>query len=75
MHETWTLSLGDINNLRVFGKQIVSKTQWRVECRKEWRIKSNGELKQLMKGQDIVKYMKVQRKNVGNISTEWKIEN
>ena len=24
MHETWTLALGDINNLRVFGRQIVS---------------------------------------------------
>ena len=75
MHETWTLSLGDTNNLRVFGRQIVSKILWRIECKKGWRIKSNKELKKLMKGQDIVKYMKVQRKNVGNFSTEWKIQN
>ena len=38
-------------------------------------MENKKELKKLMKGQDIVKYMKVQRKNVGNISTEWKIQN
>jgi hypothetical protein len=47
----------------------------RVQCKKGWRIKSNNEMKKLMKGQDIVKYMKVQRKNVGNILTKWKIQN
>ena len=61
-HETWTLTVGDINNLRVFGRQIVSKIFGMIQCKKGWRIKSNKELKKLMKGQDIVIYMKVQRK-------------
>jgi hypothetical protein len=61
-HETWTLSVGDINNLRDFGRQIVSNIFGRIQCKKGWRIKSNKELKKLMKGRDIVKYMKVQKK-------------
>jgi hypothetical protein len=33
-------------------------------------MENKKELKKLMKREDIVKYMKVQRQNVGNISTE-----
>jgi hypothetical protein len=65
-HETRTLTVGDINNLRVFETQIVSKIFGRIQCKKKgWRIKSNKELQKLMKGQDIVEYMKAQKKILG----------
>jgi len=51
--------VGDIDNLRVLGRQIVGKIFGRIQCKKGWRIKSNKELKKLMKGQDIFRYMKV----------------
>jgi len=74
-HETRTLCEGDTNILRDLGRQIVSKIFGRIQCKKRWKIKNNKELKKLMEGQDIVWYMEVPKKNVGNVSTEWKIQN
>jgi hypothetical protein len=74
-HETRIFTVGDINNLRVFGRQIVSKIFGRIQCKKVWRIKSNKKLQKLMKGQDIVQCTKAQRKNIINFVTECKIRN
>ena len=34
---------------------------WTSECKEGWRIRSNNELRNLIKGEDIVKYTKEQR--------------
>jgi hypothetical protein len=69
-----TLSVQDINNLLVFDRQILRKIFGPVQCKEGWRIRRNNELRKLMKGENIVKYVKSTRNQmVGGILTEWKI--
>jgi hypothetical protein len=58
--ETWTLSVQDINNLLVFETQISRKIFGPIGSKEGWRIRSNNELQKLIKGEDIVKYIKAQ---------------
>ena len=59
--KTWTLSVWDINNLLVFERQILRMIFGPVQCKVGWRIRSNNKLQELIKGEDIVKYIKAQR--------------
>ena len=60
-YERWTLTVRDINNLSVFEKQILGKLFGLIQCEGGWRIRSNSELLKLIKGEDVVKYIKVKR--------------
>jgi len=72
--DNWTLSVQDINNLFVFDRQILRKIFGAVQCKEGWRIRRNNELWKLMKGENIIKYVKsTGNRMVGGIVTEWKI--
>ena len=59
--ETWTFSVRGINNLLVFETQILRKIFGPVQYKEGWRIRSNNEVQKVIKGIDIVKYIKAQR--------------
>jgi hypothetical protein len=59
--ETWTLTKLDENSLRIFERKILRKIHRPVQEGDTWRIKYNEELNRLLKGEDIVKFIKVQR--------------
>ena len=58
--ETWAFSVRNINTLLVFETQILRRIYRPVQCKEGWRIRSNNELQKLIKGKDIVKYIKAQ---------------
>jgi hypothetical protein len=71
-----TLSVQDINNLLVFDRQILKKKFGPVQCKEGWRIRRINELRKLVKGANIVKYVNSTRNRMvgwGGIITEWKI--
>jgi len=55
------IDLRDINNLLVFERQILGKLFGPIQCQEWWRIRSNNELQKLIKGEDVVKYVKTER--------------
>ena len=59
--ETWSLSVADENALRSFERRILRKIFGPVWDRGEWRIRYNAELNKLIKGHDIVRFVKAQR--------------
>ena len=59
--DTWTLSVWDINNLLVFEGQILKEIFGLLQSKEGWRIRSNNELRKLIKGEDTVKYIKARR--------------
>jgi len=59
--ETWTLTKADENMLRIFERKIWRKIYGPVQEEGAWRIRYNEELDRLMKGKDIVKFIKAQR--------------
>ena len=59
--EALTLFVWDINNLLVFERHILRRIFGPVKCKEGWRIRSNNKLQKLIKGEDIVKYIKAQR--------------
>jgi hypothetical protein len=54
--ETWTLRLTDENALRIFERKIYAP----VLGNREFRIRYNEELNELMKGEIIVRFIKAQ---------------
>jgi len=56
--ETWTLSVGGINNLLVFGRQILREIFESIQSKDGWRMRSNNEPQKLIKGKCVVKYIK-----------------
>jgi len=40
--ESWTLSVRHINNVLVFGRQIVRKIFGPIKCKEEWRVSDKG---------------------------------
>jgi hypothetical protein len=60
--ETWTLNEHNKNRLCVFERQILRKTFGLLRTRENtWRIQSNAEHDHLIKGPDIVRFIKAQR--------------
>ena len=59
--ENWTLSVWDKNNFVVFERQILRMIFGPIQYKEGWRIRSNYKLQKLIKGEDIVKYIRAQR--------------
>jgi hypothetical protein len=54
-------------------KGILRKIFWPMQCKEGQRIRSNRQLQELIKGKDIVNYIKAQKMKLGDILREWKI--
>jgi hypothetical protein len=61
LSETWTLTAKDENNLHIFERQKLRKIFSPVNIYNVWRIRSNLEIDKLIKGADIVRFIKAQR--------------
>jgi hypothetical protein len=59
--ETWTLTANYKNNLPIFERQILRKIFGLINIDNTWRIRSNMEIDKLIKGADIVRFIKAQR--------------
>jgi len=59
--EIWTLTKSDENLLRIFERKILRKIYGPVREGDTWRIRYNEELNRLIKGKDVVKFIKGQR--------------
>jgi hypothetical protein len=60
--ETWTLTEKDEMQLRIFERQILRKIFVPIQIGKYiWRIRNNAELGQVIKGADIVRFIKAKR--------------
>jgi hypothetical protein len=58
--ETWILSVRDVKNLVVLERHILRRIYGPVQSEQGWRTSNNDELDKLMKGEDVVKYIRVQ---------------
>ena len=47
--DIWTLSVGDMNNLLVFGRQILRKIFEPIKSKDGWRMRNNNEPQKLIK--------------------------
>jgi hypothetical protein len=56
--ETWTLTSSDENAFRIFERKILRKIYGPVLENGEFRIRYNEELNKLIKGEDIVRFIK-----------------
>jgi hypothetical protein len=59
--ETWTLALVEANALRMLRGKIICRIYGPVMENNIWRIKYNEEINALLKGEDIVIFVKSQR--------------
>jgi hypothetical protein len=59
--ETWALTRKEGNNLRIFERQILREIFGHVKIDNIWRIQNNMEIDKLIKGADIVRFIKAQR--------------
>jgi hypothetical protein len=59
--ETCTMSAADENALLVFERKVVRRICDPVREGERWRIRSNQELEEIFRGEDIVKLVKSQR--------------
>jgi len=60
--EICTLTKADENLLRIFERKILRKIYGPIQEGDTWRIRNNGEMNRSIKGQDIVKFIKSQRR-------------
>jgi hypothetical protein len=56
--EKWTMSAADENALRVFERKVLRRIYGPVREGERWRIRSNRELEEILKGEDIVRFVK-----------------
>jgi hypothetical protein len=59
--ETWIMSAADENALRVFERKVVRGIYDPVREGERWRIRSNRELEEILRGEDTVTFVKSQR--------------
>lgn len=59
--ETWNISAADANKLRVFERKIIRRICGPVLEEREWRIRNNDEINELIENEDIVRFAKSQR--------------
>jgi hypothetical protein len=59
--ETWTLPTAEENALRIFERKILRKIYGPVLENGIWRNRYNDELNEIIKGEDIVRFIKAQR--------------
>jgi hypothetical protein len=57
--ETWTLPVTEENALRMFERKIIRRIYGPVIENNVWRLRYNVELNTLLKGEDIVKFIKM----------------
>jgi hypothetical protein len=63
--KTWTLTVTEENALRMFERNIIRRIYGPVMENNVWRMRYNEELNALLKGEDIVRFIKSQNKMVG----------
>lgn len=56
--ETWTMSNKDENNLLIFERKVMRKIMGPVQVNGQWRIRTNLELEKLIKGKNIIRFIK-----------------
>lgn len=56
--ENWTLPVRDVNRLLLFERQILKQI---VQTEEGWRKRNDEKLEKLMRGEDIIKYIKAQK--------------
>ena len=59
--ESWTLTLEEERALAVFERKILKKIYGPVKEHEFWRIQRNSELEVIIKGENIVRFIKCQR--------------
>jgi len=59
--ESWTLTMQEERALAVFERKILQKIYGRVKENELWRIQRNDELEAIIKGRNIVRFIKYQR--------------
>jgi hypothetical protein len=59
--ETCTMSAADESAFCVFERKVVRRIYGPVREGEQWRIRSNRELEEIIRGEDIVKFVKFQR--------------
>ena len=59
--ESWTLTIEEARQLAVFERKILRKTYGPVKENELWRIRRNNELEAIIKGENIVRFIKCQR--------------
>jgi len=59
--ESWTLTVGEETALAVFERKILRKIYGPVKGNELWRIRRNDELEAIIKGENIVRFIKCQR--------------
>jgi hypothetical protein len=59
--ETWTLTVTEENILRIFERKIIRNIYGPMMENDSWRIRYNEEISKLLKGEDIVRFIKSQR--------------
>ena len=59
--ESWTLTMDEERALAVFERKILRKIYGPVKENELWRIRQNDELETIIKGENIVRFIKCQR--------------
>ena len=59
--ESWTLTIQEERALAVFERKILRKIYIPVKEKELWRIRRNDELEAIIKGENIVRFIKSQR--------------
>jgi hypothetical protein len=59
--QTWTMTTDDENALRSLERKTLRRIYSPVQDQDGWRIRYNQELSELIKGQDLVRFIKTQR--------------
>jgi hypothetical protein len=59
--EPWTLTVEEETALTVFERKVLRKIYGPVKENESWTIRKNDELEDIIKGQNIVRFIKCQR--------------
>jgi hypothetical protein len=59
--ESWSTKKEDENILRRFEWKIIRRTYGRVRQVREWRIRNNEEIENILRKEDIVRFLKARR--------------